>query len=181
MTATLRDGTPVALRPLRPADRERLGQEYLALPKADQYSRFLAPTASLTPRMLHRLVDHVDGVGHVALLLVVNGDQEIAIGRFVRADEEATEAEVAFVVKQEWQGKGAGSALCDGLVAEAHALGVTHFTATLLATNTASYRLMVRAGAVVHRELAYSGTLEISVALREPPALSPPLLSDDHM
>lgn len=180
MTATLGDGTPVALRRLRPADRERLGQEYLALPAADQYARFLAPSATLTPRMLHRLVDHVDGVSHVALLLMVEG-QEIAVGRFVRTDDRALEAEVAFAVKPDWQGRGAGSALCDGLVAAAQELGIECFTAMMLASNTASYRLMLRAGEVVGREPVQGGTIEMRVALRAPSDPPPPLLSDDQL
>ena len=180
MTATLRDGTPVTLRPLRPADRDRLGQEYLALPAADQYARFLAPAATLTPRMLHRLVDHVDGVRHVALLLMVDGEV-IAVGRFVRTDERALEAEVAFAVKPDWQGRGAASALCDGLVAAAQELGIEFFTAVLLASNTASYRLMQRAGEVLERELVYSGTIEMRVALRAPTGPPPPLLGDDQV
>ena len=179
MTATLRDGRPVTLRALRPADRDRLGQEYLALPAADQYSRFLVPAATLTPRMLHRLVDHVDGVCHVALLLMVDG-QEIAVGRFVRTDERALEAEVAFAVKPDWQGKGAGSALCDGLVAAAQELGIERFTAMMLATNAASYRLMLRAGEVVERAPVYDGTIEVQVALRTPSDPPPMLLGEDH-
>ena len=170
----------MALRTLRPQDRDRLGQEYLALPAADQYSRFLAPAASLTPRMLHRLVDHVDGITHVALLLMLAGGEEIAIGRFARPDAQANEAEVAFAVKQDWQGLGAGAALCDGLVVAAQQLGIAFFTGTLLTGNTASYRLMLRAGDVVRRESAYAGTLEVTVALRTPAQPGPPLLSDDQ-
>ena len=183
MTAprVLRDGTPVVLRRLRPEDREGLRQAYLELSPESRYSRFLAAVPRLTPTMLDQLVDRVDDVDHVARLLVAfdDPDDEIAVGRFVRDPADPSRAEVAFTVAESRHGTGAGSALCDGLVCAALERGVTHFTATLLSDNEAAVRLMARAGDVVGRDLLFPGTVDLLVALRQPP-LPPPPLVDPH-
>lgn len=172
----LRDGTPVLLRPLQPEDRDRLREAYLELTPESQYARFLAPVPTLTPLMLHRLVDHVDGHMHVALLLCEQAGEEIGIGRFVREPQRPEYAEMAFTIAEDWRGRGAGAALCDGLVAQARKRGVRYFTATVLATNAASLRLLLRAGRVVRRTLAYAGTVEVEMELQEPPEPAPRLL-----
>lgn len=175
----LRDGTPVVLRRLQPDDREGLRAAYLRLSPESRYHRFLAPVPRLTTTMLDQLVDRVDDVDHVARLLVsaTNGE-DIAVGRFVRDRVRPELAEVAFTVADDRQGIGAGSALCDGLVAAALERGVTGFTALLLAENTAALHLMARAGELVRRTLDHPGTVEVEVALRPPPVPPPPLVAD---
>jgi RimJ/RimL family protein N-acetyltransferase len=174
----LRDGTPVALRHLRPGDREALRLAYLELSPESRYARFLAPVPRLTPAMLDVLVDRVDDVDHVARCLVSAADpeDELAIGRFVRDPLAPDRAEVAFTVREDLHRLGAGSALCDGLVAAALERGVAVFTATVLAANTGALRLLHRAGAELERRLDHPGTVEVAVALRPPPEPPPPLL-----
>ena len=176
---TLRDGTPVVLRHLRPEDREGLRLAYLELSAESRYARFLAPVPRLTPTMLDTLVDRVDDVDHVARLLVsaTDPEDEIAVGRFVRDRADATTAEVAFTVADDRHGLGAGSALCDGLVCAALERGVTRFTATLLSENEGAVRLLSRAGDVVERVLVHPGTIEVVVALRLPSEPPPPLVT----
>lgn len=175
----LRDGTPVVLRRLLPEDRDALRAAYLELSPESRYHRFLAPVPRLTTTMLDTLVDRVDDVDHVARLLVSTGDgEDIGVGRFVRDRAHPELAEVAFTVADDRHGVGAGSALCDGLVAAALERGVTGFVALLLADNAAAVHLMARAGDIVRRTLDHPGTIEIEVALRPPPVAPPPLVPD---
>jgi hypothetical protein len=84
---TLRDGTVAWTRPLRRDDRAALAAEYQALSPHSRRLRFLASVPQLTDAMLDRLVDEVDGVEHVALVMVVetaDGPLDVAIGRIVR-------------------------------------------------------------------------------------------------
>jgi RimJ/RimL family protein N-acetyltransferase len=175
----LRDGTPVVLRRLLPEDREALRLAYLDLSPESRYARFLSAVPRLTGPMLDHLVDRVDDVDHVARLLVdARDDEEIAIGRFVRDRLRPDSAEVAFTVADDRQGTGAGSALCDGLVAAARERGVLRFTAMMLAANAGAARLMQRAGEVVSREVDL-GIATVTVLLRPPPDPPPPL-QDGH-
>lgn len=164
----LPDGTRVSVRPLRADDGADLAQAYLELSPASQHARFLSPLRALTPALLHRLVDHVDGVHHVALVLVVHGDggdEDVAIARFVRDPRAPYRAEMAVTVADRWQGRGVGRALVAALRDEALRLGVECWTATLLHGNTASVRLLEGAGEVVRRTPAGPGAVELEVRL----------------
>ena len=165
ISLALRDGTPVTIRPLLAEDRATLVSGFAELSEESRYSRFLAPIRELTPTMLEHLVDDVDQQSHVALL-VAAGDEAIGVGRFVADRESPSCAEIAVTVKDAWQGRGAGSLLVDALVAEAHRVGVTTFTALALATNAATLRLMERTGEVTAREYVGPGAVAIEVAVR---------------
>jgi len=168
----LRDGTPYDVRPIEHSQKQALVDGFARLSEESRYRRFLAPVPSLSTRMLHRLVDHVDGVSHVALVLDVHpgeGTEEpIAIARFIRERADPARAEYAITVVDSWHGRGAGSALSDALVTRALALGVRFFVSTVHADNAPSLRLIARAGEVVDRHSEGSGVLELTVALRPP-------------
>ncbi len=178
----LRDGSAVELRRLQHEDREGLRLAFLELSAESRYARFLSAVPRLSSAMLDTLVDRVDDVDHVARLLVrtqADGESEdIGVGRFVRDPLAPDRAEVAFTVADDRHGIGAGSALCDGLVAAALDRGVHFFTATVLADNVASVHLLERAGTIVSRLLVHPGTLEVVVHL-QPPPVPPPVLRVD--
>ncbi|TGN64844.1 hypothetical protein EXE59_13400 [Nocardioides eburneiflavus] len=66
---TLRDGTDAFVVPLERTDRAQLVAEFEHLSPESQRRRFLAPVHHLSDAMLDHLVDHVDGIDHVALVL----------------------------------------------------------------------------------------------------------------
>ena len=77
----------------------------------------------------------VDGHDHVALVAEGRATRVIvAVGRWVRWQDEPDAAEVAIVVADFPQGKGLGSILGDLLAHEAIRHDVRRFTATLSAT-----------------------------------------------
>ena len=84
----LPDGTPAMMWSLSPNDGPGLRENYRHLSAEARYSRFLSGVGDLSPEMLRRLVDDVDGVDHVALVLVVfpedGPDRAVGIGRIVR-------------------------------------------------------------------------------------------------
>ena len=143
--ACLPDGTRVLLRPIEPADAPQLRAGFDHLDAASRYQRFLTPVAYLTDRQLDYLT-HVDHKMHEALVAVdaVTGEG-IGIARFVRDARDPARADVAIVVADRWRGRGVGTLLADQLAARARALGVTSFTARMVAGNRAGRRL-ARAG-----------------------------------
>ena len=62
----LRDGTPVRLRVIGPADRARLAEGFAKLAPESRYRRFFTAVPRLSERMLERLVA-TDGYNHVAI------------------------------------------------------------------------------------------------------------------
>ncbi len=127
----LRDGRPVHIRPIRPSDAAGLAEFHRSLSQETIYLRFFAPYPELTERDVHRFT-HVDYVDRVALVATV-ADQLVGVGRYDRVAD--GEAEVAFVVHDEHQGRGLGSVLLEHLAAAARERGISRFTAEVLPTN----------------------------------------------
>ena len=66
----------------------------------------------------------------------------MGVARFVRATVEDHEAEVAVVVRDDFQRKGLGKHLLLTLADKARALGLTHFTAWVMAENIRLMKLI---------------------------------------
>ncbi len=67
--------------PLLPTDAETLREGFRRLSRDSRRNRFLTALDELDDAMIRRLVDSVDGVQHIALLLVVlpsEGEEELA-------------------------------------------------------------------------------------------------------
>jgi GNAT superfamily N-acetyltransferase len=130
----LRDGSLVIVRPISPDDKAALEKAFLALSEQSRYQRFLTAVNELSPADLRYLteVDHHD---HEALIAfdVESGDG-VAVARFVR-NHDGVSAEAAVTVIDEWQGHGAGTAMCNLLAERARDEGIERFTALLLASN----------------------------------------------
>ncbi len=142
---TLRDGTPIVIRPVRPDDREALRAGFERLSPESRYRRFLAPMAHLSESQLTYLtrVDHQD---HEALVAMAVGDdgaegEGLGIARYVRL-QDPDAAEVAVAVADDVQGRGLGTVLLAHLLARARQEGVERFTATVLADNRGSLELL---------------------------------------
>jgi RimJ/RimL family protein N-acetyltransferase len=162
----LRDGTPAMIWPLLPSDRAMLSEGFAALSAKSRYQRFLSPLPSLTEPALRRLVDDVDGIDHVAVLLVVlppdGDDRPVGVARLVRYADNPAAADIAVTVSDEWQGRGAGTALVEAVLARRPA-GVTQLRSFVQTGNVASLSMLARAGKVHSQQEA--GVLEVYVDL----------------
>jgi len=166
----LPDGTAAWVWPLLPTDRRALVAEFEQLSPESVRSRFLGPVVHLSEAMLQTLVDDVDGIDHVALVLLAEvGDDvlPVAIGRIVRYPDQPDAADLAITVKDAWQGRGVASALVPLLVAKRPA-GVTRLVTEVAAGNPASLAMLRRAGTVQSTSAAQDGT-EVVVALEPGP------------
>ena len=76
----------------------------------------------------------------------------VADARFVRDETDATVAEVAFIVGDDYQGRGVGSFLMAALAVAARGDGVRRFTARVLSDNLAMRKILDRYGAHWQRE-----------------------------
>ncbi len=141
--ATLRDGTEVVLRPIRPADKELLHRGFLRLSPESRYRRFFAAKNDLTADELRYLTE-VDGDRHFALGAVSpDGHDGLGVARFIRLAGEDGVAEAAIAVADDQQGKGLGSLLFQRLVAAATERGVARFRCEVLGSNQAMAQLVL--------------------------------------
>ncbi len=131
------------LRPIRPDDAERLVEFHSHLSPRSCYLRFF----SFHPTLSSKEVEHftcVDYSKRLALVAEVDGAL-IAVARFDR-HEATTEAEVAFVVADDYQHHGIGSLLLDELVLAARERGITTFRADTLSENYTMLDVFLHAG-----------------------------------
>lgn len=146
----LADGGTVLVRPVRPDDDDRLVGLYERLSDESIYLRFFSPVTRPTAHQIERLtaVDYEDRMALVALL----GDDVVAVARYDRTHD--GEAEVAFTVQDDQQGRGIATVLLEHLAAVAREHGIRRFTASTLPGNRPMLEIFKRAGFEVRREFA---------------------------
>ena len=163
----LQDGTPAMIWPLLPTDAETLRDVFRRLSPGSRYHRFLHMLDQLDDRMIRLLVGSVDGVHHIALLLTVlpPAGQEALIGvaHLVQDPDDPATADIAVTVVDDWQGRGAGTALGSALLARRPA-AVTRLRTLVAAGNRASLALLAGAGRV-SSGLPEQGVLDVTVDL----------------
>ena len=135
-THLLKDGTKITFRPIHPTDEPRMRDLLYDLSQETIYYRFMSHQERFGQRQIQNFVyiDHRQDVAIVGILPEVYGDEIIAVGRYY-LDEHTNRAEVAFVVRDEWQNKGLGSFVFKHLVNIAKANGISGFTAEVLRNN----------------------------------------------
>ncbi|HEX4993713.1 MAG TPA: GNAT family N-acetyltransferase [Methylomirabilota bacterium] len=168
---TLRDGSRLHLRPIRPEDQDRLIAFYDRLSRHTAYQRFFAVMKRLPPDWA-RLLANVDYERRLALI-AEHGPPEapelVGVARY-EATDQADTAEIAFVIQDGWQSRGLGTLMLDALLAAAEARGIRRFRAYVLAGNMRMIDLLVRFTDVQER-VTESGVTELLLARR--PASAP--------
>ncbi|MCU4183662.1 bifunctional GNAT family N-acetyltransferase/acetate--CoA ligase family protein [Acidiferrimicrobium sp. IK] len=143
----LSDGSTMHVRPIRPDDAPRIEALHASLSPETIYFRFFTPVARLSPKMLERftVVDYTDRLALVGVL----GGKLIAVARYETLPapfDGGKEAEVAFLVSDEHQGRGIASLLLEHLAAAGRVNGITRFVADTLPENSRMLRVFHDAG-----------------------------------
>ena len=109
-------------------------------------------------------IDHRNDVAIVGTLPEAHGEDIIAVGRYY-LDPKTNLAEVAFVVRDDWQNRGIGTFLLKYLTAIAKRNGISGFTAEVLRENKAMQAVFNRSETKVTSKLeqdVYSYTLDFA-------------------
>lgn len=164
---TLRDGTQVLVRPIRPDDEPRLVDLYARLSHDTRYQRFFSVMQRLPPDWA-RFLANVDYKRRFALVVEEPGSSAlIAVGRYEPSGDDPAIAELAIVVQDGWQGKGIGSLLMDGLLREAASHGITRFRAYVLGQNRRMLELLRRHTAIVEQRIE-RGVVDLLLTAKPP-------------
>ena len=160
-----RDGTFVRIRAIRPDDEGRLVEAFTHLSTETIRARWRGLESGLTAGEIVEKVA-VDPDVHIGLVSTVwiEGEERIVglASYFVDPWSEPRRAEVAFVVLDEWQGRGIGSLLFAHLARLALRLGIDVFYALVPASNRGMIGIFERSG--FSGEVEYDGA-EAWVAL----------------
>jgi GNAT superfamily N-acetyltransferase len=138
-TRELLNGSEITLREVTPDDKEAIAAGFERLSPESRYRRFFSPMKRLSEADLRYLteVDHRD---HEAIVAIGPGDEPVGVARYVRG-ERVAEAEVAVAVVDDWQGRGAATALLERLVQRARENGIERFVAVVLEENADAIEL----------------------------------------
>ncbi len=155
VSEVLKHGTRVTIRAIRPEDRNSFMQAFRLLEDDSIYSRFFSPRRDLSDAEIDRAVN-VDFEREVALVVTtetVRGESIIAAGRFIASAGPGNQrsAELAFIVEEDYQGRGIASRLLAHLAALARSRGLTHFEADVLSRNSPMLAVFKRCGFPMHQ------------------------------
>ncbi|HEX2348772.1 MAG TPA: GNAT family protein [Ktedonobacterales bacterium] len=165
-TIRLRDGEAVTMRAIRPDDAQRL-QAFHARLSADTIVMRYFRVAPVLYEKDARWLTHLDYDNRMALVATTGegaDERIIAVVRYERVT--ASEAELAFVVEDRWQGRGISTALLVWLLAYAKARGFETMVAVTLATNVRMRAVMVHAGYPINSHYA-DGCLTLTLDIRQ--------------
>ncbi|RJP35428.1 MAG: GNAT family N-acetyltransferase [Phycisphaerales bacterium] len=168
----LKNGRRAFLRPLKLTDESLLRDLFYRLsPESVQY-RFFRTIHAMPHEKLQELL-RIDYEADMALVVLTKSTQDaemIAIAHYLR-EPRTNFAEAAFLVRDDWQGKGIGTALMAAMTEIARQKGIAGFTADVLATNHGMLRVFHRCGYAVESRLAEGVyNLRIPFAARPSPA-----------
>jgi acyl-CoA hydrolase/GNAT superfamily N-acetyltransferase len=137
-TLKLKNGKTIEIRPLLPSDEFAYRNFFYSLQEKTIYLRFFYKLRSFTHEMAQKQWASIDYRENISLigLAQIGGHQEImAIGSYAKESE--ARAEVAFVVREDFQGQGMASHLLAALENIARENGFHGFCATVLRENSA--------------------------------------------
>jgi len=161
---TLRDGSQVLVRPIRPDDKQALVEGLDRLSPESRYRRFLRPVTRLSERELKYLTE-IDYTSHFAWVAVGPDDGDgLGVARYVRDSKDPDVAEAAVAVVDDHQGKGLGTILVRLLVATALENGIKVFRGWVLGDNREVLGPLEKIGA---RRTPDEGVLKVEIDLDE--------------
>jgi GNAT superfamily N-acetyltransferase len=130
----------LTLRPISPADEAALIEFHDRCSEATHYLRFAAPKPRLRPHEAQYLCG-VDDHRRGALVITDSDDPRTihGVGRWERLN--LTDAELAFVIEDAYQGQGLGRKLIEATIERAHEEGFTRLLTDMLPSNYRMRRL----------------------------------------
>jgi RimJ/RimL family protein N-acetyltransferase len=150
---TLRDGTEIFFRPVKPTDEPALSEMLYSLSEKSVQTRYFTHTMTFPHKDVQQLtnIDYRRDISIVGVVPSVSGEQIVAMAQYF-LDPKTQAAEVAFIVQDEWQQKGMGTFLLDYITQIAKKRGVRRFYAKVLPANKPMLTIFYNSGYKVNTE-----------------------------
>jgi len=132
----LEDGTQINFRPMHPTDERRMRDLFYSLSPKSLYYRFMSHITRIPQKEAQNFLytDYRNDMAIVGTLVEAHGEDIIAIGRYY-LNPRTNRAELAFIVRDQWQNRGIGTFLLKYLITIAKRNGIAGFTAEILPNN----------------------------------------------
>ena len=150
---SLKDGTEIFFRPIKPTDEPALSEMLYSLSDESVRTRYMTRTVAFPHRDIQQLtnIDYKNDLAIVGVVPGVSGEEIVAIAQYF-LDPKTQAAEVAFLVQDEWQQKGMGTFLLDYITKIAKQRGVKRFYAKVLPNNRPMLAVFHNSGYKVNTE-----------------------------
>ncbi len=161
----LPDGARVVVRPVQATDQALLADGFGRLSARSRRQRFLTVKRDLSSAELRFLTD-IDHHDHEAIgALDARDGRGIGVARYIRSSRNATDAELAVTIVDDWQRRGVGTMLLSRLTASARRAGIFAFTALVAGDNDAMISFLRKAKAGVELVCNDIETVEYEISL----------------
>ena len=148
------NGKELFIRPLKPTDEDMMKDLFYSFSEKTIQQRFMS-TRLLQPRrerMSQVNIDYDITMGFGVFQKVGQKTRMVAMCNY-EYDTKTSSAEVSFMVRDDWQGKGLGTYMLDLLIKVGKSRNVKSFTAEVMATNAGMLNLFYRTGLDVRAKL----------------------------
>lgn len=154
MRVILKDGQTFKVRPITPDDRGKLKDLFYRLSPQTRYFRFGYAKDHISDQELSHFTEVAPPAMYAYVGLTGEGEDEKirAIGRWFLTAEKRT-AEIAFVVEDNVQARGIGTALLEILAETAFTYRINRFVAQVLRENTRMLRVFEESGFIMTKRV----------------------------
>ena len=166
-TLTCTNGKSVHMRPVLPTDEDMMRDLFYACSEQTLYHRFFTKLRAMPHRKLKKFVN-IDYVKTMALASVTHEDEHemiVAVGRY-SVDKASNAAEVAFIVRDDWQGQGVGISMFNQLLEVARKRGIARFTADVLHDNARMLHIFHKCAPTSIESTLEDGVYHLSFSIR---------------
>ena len=161
---TLRDGTAVFVRPIRPEDEALYGTFLAAVTSEDARMRFLAPVGQLS-RSLIEYFTHIDYARAMAFIALDRTAGELLAVVRLHNNAANDAGEYAIVVRSDYKGRGLGWQLMQMMIAYGRARGLRHIEGKVLHENKAMLNMCRRLGFEISMDPDNASVSDVRLAL----------------
>lgn len=147
-TASLADGTVVAIRPIKPTDEPLLQDFFYSHSDETIYRRYFRSVRHMPHAMAQSMVnlDYNERMAFVATLGRIGLERIIGVGRYAAEKDRPHIVEVAYTIHEDYQGHGLGSVLQTRLERYARRMGFQGISGYLFQDNEAMLKVFSRMG-----------------------------------
>jgi acyl-CoA hydrolase/GNAT superfamily N-acetyltransferase len=164
---TTKTGLSLLLRPVKLSDEHLLKDFFYSLSNDSMYRRFISTRTDMHHDRLQPFVA-IDYTKEMVILAVLQQEgQELIVGMAqYLIDENRHIAEVAFVVRDDYQGRGIGAVLLSYITFLARKSGLLGFTAAVLMENRQMLQLFEKMGFNIEKR-SEGGVYELTMSFRD--------------
>ncbi len=163
-----KDGLKGHVRVIQPTDESMIRDLFYTLSKSSVYFRYFSPRRSMPQENLQEYVSLSEEKG-LSLVVTINPyetSQIIAEARYI-SEESSDLSEIAFMVDEQFQGRGIATFLLNYLIEIARERGVQGFKGDVLVSNEAMLHVFDKLPYVVEKSISH-GTVSLKFRFDQP-------------